>query len=263
MVSWLRAPPVVSEVRIEPVLRALDIAPTDALLVHASFSALSRKGHRPVELLDALLGYLREGTLAMPAMSWRSVNPDNPRFDTRSTPAITGILSETFRTAYATHRSLHPTHSLAACGLGARAITERHHLDATPCGPSSPWRLLAEQGGRIALLGVGMDTCTTVHCLEEVADPDKYLRDDIEEYICRDIAGGDHTVLTRRHRKLHRNFWKFEDLLREAGCVRYAELDGSPVVAFRADDLVRLGMDFMRANPLGTLAGPGERNKLM
>jgi aminoglycoside 3-N-acetyltransferase len=254
---------LIGDLQVDALLRALDAGRSDTVLIHASFSALSRKGHRAEALLDALQDYLHAGTLAMPAMSWRSVNLDNPLFDQRTTPAITGILSEMFRARYATHRSLHPTHSLAACGRAAGEITSRHHLDATPCGPSSPWSLLVEQDARVVMLGVGMDTCTLIHCLEEAVEPDKYLRDEVEEYVCRDRHGHEHDVRTRRHRKLVRNFWKFEDMIRAAGRVRYAELDGTPAFAFRARDLMRLGMDHMRSDPLGTLAGPYERSKLM
>jgi aminoglycoside 3-N-acetyltransferase len=254
---------LIADLQVPALLRALDAGPADTVVIHASFSALSRKGHRAEALLDGLSAHLRMGTLAMPAMSWRSVNPDHPLFDELKTPAITGVLSETFRTGYATHRSLHPTHSLAARGPLAAKITGTHHLDPTPCGRSSPWSILADVDALVVMLGVEMDCCTLVHCLEERTEPEGYLRDEVEEYVCRDRHGADHKVRTRRHRKIVRNFWKFETMMRESGRMRYANLEGSPVFAFRARDLMQIGMDHMRSNPLGTRAAHNERGKLM
>src|SRR5205823_3990184 len=86
------------------------------LLVHSSFKTLGREGHQPVGILQALREYLAQGTLLLPTMSWRYVKPASPVFDELQTPSNTGFLSELFRTRYATARSLHPTHSVAACG---------------------------------------------------------------------------------------------------------------------------------------------------
>ena len=71
-------------------------------------------------MIEALLGHLSGGTLVMPTMTWRTVTPDRPVWDELATPSHTGVLTEVFRTRYATARSIHPTHSVAACGPRTR-----------------------------------------------------------------------------------------------------------------------------------------------
>jgi aminoglycoside 3-N-acetyltransferase len=244
-------------------LADLGIGRGDTVLMHAAFAGLSRCGFRAEDVADQLVDALAAGTIAMPTMSWRAVNPDHPVFDERATPSITGVLTETFRTRCAGPRSLHPTHSVAAAGRAAAWLTADHHRDRTPCGPQSPWGRLAEADAVVVMLGCGMETCTLVHYLEETVAPDVYLRDEEETYRCIDRNGEEFAVTTRRHRKLVRNFHKFEALLRSRGLVRDGVLAGVPAFAFRARDLIALGMQHMHTDPFGTRAAPGEDGKLM
>ena len=48
---------------------------------------------------------MRGGNLFMPTMTWRTVTPDNPVWDEIDTPSHTGVLTEVFRTGYATRRT--------------------------------------------------------------------------------------------------------------------------------------------------------------
>jgi aminoglycoside 3-N-acetyltransferase len=249
--------------RMLDFLGALALPPDGVLLVHSAFRSLGQAGFEPEPVLEALAHYMADGTLLLPAMSWRAVNPANPVFDARTTPAITGILSESFRQRLATHRSLHPTHSFAGCGRRAGALLGSHHLDTTPCSDNSPFGLLASHGGHVLLLGVEMDSCTLVHHVEERFNPGRYLGPEIEDYRCTDLAGRTHTVRTRRHFKLMRNFWQFEERLAERGGVARAMLGGTQASAFAAAEMVAIISERLQRDPDGTLARPGERGKLM
>jgi aminoglycoside 3-N-acetyltransferase len=244
-------------------LDRLALPPDGVLLVHSAFKRLSDAGFEPEPVLEALAEYMGDGTLLLPAMSWRAVTPASPTFDARTTPAITGILSESFRQRLATHRSLHPTHSFAGRGRLAGALLGTHHLDTTPCSDNSPFGLLGPQGGHVLLLGVEMDSCTLVHHLEERFNPDRYLRPEIEKYSCTDLAGRTLPVRTRRHFKLMRNFWQFEDRLAERGGVARATLGATQASAFAAAAMVEVISERLQRDSDGTLARPGERGKLM
>jgi aminoglycoside 3-N-acetyltransferase len=244
-------------------LADLGIGRADTVLMHSAFAGLSRRGFRAEDVADQLVETLAAGTIAMPTMSWRAVNPDTPVFDERATPSITGVLTETFRTRCAGPRSLHPTHSVAAVGRAAAWLTADHHRDRTPCGPHSPWGRLAEADAVVVMLGCGMQTCTLIHHLEETVAPEVYLRDEEEAYRCIGRDGAAVDVTTRRHRKLVRNFHKFEALLRREARVRDAMLAGVTAFAFRARDLIALGMQHMHTDPFGTRAAPGEDGTLM
>ena len=201
----------------------------------------------------------------MPTMSWRAVNLENPFFDELSTPSITGVLTEMFRTQFATHRSLHPTHSVAGYGNLAESILSTHFLDGTPCSGRSPWGLLDDNDAYVMLLGVEMDSCTLVHHVEEMIAPDLYLQphENRQRYLCRDRHGREIEVYTRRHRRLNRNFWQFEDRLAESGKVNRQLIEDVWVRVFKAEDMVGVITRHLQSLPEGTMARPGERSKLM
>jgi len=247
------------------LLEALEIPRNGVLLIHSSFKGLSRAGFRAETVLKVLTNYLEPGTLLMPSMSWRSVNLESPFFDELSTPSITGVLSEVFRTQFATHRSLHPTHSVSGRGNLADSILSTHFLDDTPCSERSPWGLLDDNDAYIMLLGVEMDSCTLVHHVEETMAPNLYLHptEMRQRYLCRDRHDREIEVYTRRHLRLNRNFWQFEDRLAESGKVGRQLIEDVWVRAFNAKDMVDVITKHLQAFPDGTMARPGERSKLM
>ena len=171
-----------TEAAVARMLDAAGIAPDAALFVHAGFRGLARAGHDPDGFVRALAGYMRDGTLLMPAMSWRIVTPESPVFDARTTPGHVGVLAERFRTTLATHRSVHPTHSVAACGREAACATGTHHLDSIPCGPNSPHARLRGRNAHMLMLGCDLAACTAIHHAEETIAPGRYLDDRVETY---------------------------------------------------------------------------------
>ncbi|MEM7514276.1 MAG: AAC(3) family N-acetyltransferase [Bacteroidota bacterium] len=153
-------------------LKELGLLPGDTLLVHAAFSSLKTDGISPQEVLEWFLEYLgEEGTFCMPALSYKYVNKQNPCFDQRLTNSCVGILPETFRLMPGVRRSLHPTHSVCAIGKYAASLSENHHLDSTPCGKHSPFSLLPGLGGKILMLGCGLNPNTSMHAIEEHIKP--------------------------------------------------------------------------------------------
>src|SRR6185437_15742021 len=124
---------------VRGLLKEARIPAEGVLFVHCSFRRFHAHGFEVDRFIEALLAERRGGTLVMPAMSWRIVTPANPVFDELATPSHVGILAERFRTRFASHRSLHPTHSVAALGRRAAALTSGHHLDNTPCSLNSPY----------------------------------------------------------------------------------------------------------------------------
>lgn len=248
---------------VEQALRELGVPRDGVLLVHSSFKMLARAGFRPESFVAALADYMAPGTLLMPAMSWRAVNPASPVFDELSTPSITGILTELFRTQFATRRSLHPTHSVAGLGRDLDMLLGAHHLDDTPCSARSPWGRLAGLDARVLLLGVGMDTCTLMHHVEETIAPEIYFRPERERYLCRDRQGREVDVITRRTLRLPRNFWQFEEALDAEGGVRRHAIAQSPCIAFAARDMARIALNTLRERPDAIIARPGQRFRMM
>jgi len=119
-------------------------------------------------LLDALGP---DGTLLMPALSYTYVNAANPVFDVRRTPSNIGTIPEIFRTRAGTTRSVCPTHSVCGVGGQAERFLNTHHLDETPCGAHSPYRILRDAGGQILFIGCGLKPNTSMHGVEELVEP--------------------------------------------------------------------------------------------
>ncbi|WP_114750993.1 AAC(3) family N-acetyltransferase [Pleomorphovibrio marinus] len=144
----------------------------DNVLVHSSLSSLGTMTNKASMLCEALLEVLgREGTLLVPALSYRTVTKDHPYFDHAHTPSCVGGFTEFFRKFPGTYRSIHPTHSVCAYGKNAEMLTRQHLKDKTPVGPNSPFRLLQEMDGTLLFIGCGLKPNTSMHGVEELSQP--------------------------------------------------------------------------------------------
>ncbi len=153
-------------------LMAVGVRPGGALLVHSSLRALGPVPGGAETVIRGLLAALGdEGTLLLPALSYRHVNPKQPRFDVRLSPSNVGALAEYFRLREGTQRSLHPTHSICAVGPLASLLLRDHLLDTTPVGAHSPLHLLPQHNGQILMLGCGLRPNTSMHGVEELVEP--------------------------------------------------------------------------------------------
>ena len=240
------------------LLEEAGISDGETLLVHSAFRGLSRQGLRAEFFIEETLATLgRNGILLMPAMSWRIVTQLNPLFDVRITASNVGSLAETFRKQYAQSRSVHPTHSVAGWGPDVWSILEGHHKLTTPCPMSSAFGQIANRGGKILLLGVGLECCTTIHCAEEAFAPEIYL-DSLELaeiYFCRDWAGVWQEIRVQRHRKLPRDFEKFEPLLKAAGKLQSGRILTTDWMVIEAQGLLDLVTNALRHEARATLEG--------
>ena len=216
--------------------------PSDAvLIVHSALKGLSRQGFKAEGVIESMLEYLKAGTLLMPTMTWRTVTPENPVFDELATPSHTGVLTEVFLTRYATHRSLHPTHSFAWVGPGEKVLLHAHHLGNTPVPANSPYGLMRDYPAHILFIGVAFEMCTAIHHPEEVVAPDIYVKpmNEAEPYELRTRDGKIIPFLLRRHRRLNRDFNKFVEPLRAKGKLSSGRIGDVPWICVAARDLLR------------------------
>jgi len=236
-----------------PIFSRAKLPRDGALVVHSGIAALSRAGFRAEAMIETFLSYVPDGTLLMPTMTWRTVTVENPDWDELQTPSHTGTMSEIFRTDYAEARSIHPTHSAAACGRDAAALLSRHHVDETPVSAKSPYGLLRDRETTVLMIGVGLECVTAIHLPEELIALDVYVRPQVETYRCRDRHGVMHQVRTRRHWRLDRDFPKFGPPLQERGELEAGTIEGCPyqIVSMRA--LLRDVSAALNNNPRGTL----------
>jgi len=170
-------------------LAALGVLPGDTVLMHSSMKALGTD-ETPESFLNALCEYLGEkGTLLLPALTYSNVGEDQPLFSVRETEPCIGLLPRVFVKMQGVVRSMHPTHSCAAKGYRALEMTSRHHLDKTPVGENSPFRILADVDGKILMVGDINDHCTFMHGMEEIGNAPYCLNKHTTRYILEDYDG--------------------------------------------------------------------------
>jgi aminoglycoside 3-N-acetyltransferase len=188
-----------TEVRLARDLEASGLRRGGLALVHSSLSALGYVPGGPETVIRALLSALGpEGTLLLPALSYEHANPQRPFFDVLHTPSNVGAIPEYFRTRPGTLRSVCPTHSVCGVGPQAHAALDEHALDDTPCGPRSPFRRLRDLGGQVVFLGCGLRPNTSMHGVEELAQP-PYLFGDMVTYRIRWPDGHESEQRCRAH----------------------------------------------------------------
>jgi aminoglycoside 3-N-acetyltransferase len=240
-----------------PILRKCGVPRDGVLVVHSAIARLSRNGYAAEALTESFLDHVADGTLIMPTMTWRTVTPKNPVWDEVATASHTGVLSEIFRTRYASNRSIHPTHSVAAYGRAAAVLLGRHHIDDSPVSANSPYGLMREHDAHIMMLGVGLETCTAIHFAEETIAADIYLRPpaSAETYQCRDRNGVVHTVCTRRHWRLDRDFPKFAPPLAAKNVLHMGQIENCPYTIVSLRDLLQEVTAALHADKHATLRG--------
>lgn len=140
----------------------------DSVIAHTSCRSLGPVEGGADTVIEALLEAVGpQGNLMLPTFNYTSPRPE-PYYDPAETPCRTGIIPEIGRRRPGVVRSLHPTHSVAALGPDADALT-RGHLEGRAMGIGSPIDRLAQMGGKVLLLGVGHTSNSMVHVGEERA----------------------------------------------------------------------------------------------
>jgi aminoglycoside 3-N-acetyltransferase len=221
------------------------------VIVHSAFRELGRQGWQAEAVIEALKHRLAEGTLLMPTMTWRTVTPAANVFDELATPSHTGILTELFRRGHAQARSLHPTHSVAGWGRNLDHLLGGHHLGCTPCPPDSPYGRMRSLNAFVLLLGVGMESCTAVHFIEERITPDLTLCpiERMESYLLRDRHGVTRPMKLRRHQRLDRDFHQFGREMLVRGEMVQGDFGGVPWRLFPIAALYPIVEAALTANP--------------
>lgn len=159
--------------------RALGLGAGDAVIVHASMSALGSVRGGPATVVESLLRAVGPGgTVVAPTFTPQVAAPDSAHeaasapadvdgggaavFDRVATPSVMGAIPEALRLRADAMRSDHPQSSVAAVGLHAEQITATTPL-AFALGRNSPFGRLYDLDGKILLIGVGHDRNSFLH----------------------------------------------------------------------------------------------------
>jgi aminoglycoside 3-N-acetyltransferase len=192
-----------------------------------------------------------DGTLLLPALSYEYVGKLNPVFDALRTPSCVGAIAEYFRLRPGTLRSVHPTHSVCAIGVQAASITGDHQLDHTPVGPHSPFRKLRDLGGQLLFLGCGLRPNTSMHGVEELAEP-PYLYGEMISYRLV-LADGRELMLDSRHHGFQgyrQRYDRLEPLLDQGTELRVGKVLDAQAHLLEAQSMWQVALAAYRRDPL-------------
>jgi aminoglycoside 3-N-acetyltransferase len=169
-------PVAVDQGQIDAALRDAGLGEGDALFFQSAMSAFGSIEGGPDTVIAAIEAVVGPGGLiAMPAFPLDRPAIDylnaHPVFDLRNTPSKMGAISELFRTAEGTLRSVHPTHSISARGPGAGELVAGHERAETPFGAGTPFERLIERDAHQVWFGSGVGALTVYHAYECLRQP--------------------------------------------------------------------------------------------
>ncbi len=207
---WARQPSAGQEaVSLEQIMSALESVGLSSgrhVAVHSSWENLRGLDERPSRVLAALSELVgKRGTLLMPSHPLVSKSSGPPLFDLERTPSSVGLLTECLRREPGVVRS--PVPEAPVCALGEDALEYgvdfRSESGGTPYGKGSPWHRLAERGGLVVFLGIGvMRSNTMQHVAFDVLGDENPIRDYYGETTWRVVRSGrEETWTIRRHRR--------------------------------------------------------------
>jgi aminoglycoside 3-N-acetyltransferase len=167
---------------IEEDLRAIGLYAGDTVLVHSSLKQIGYAVGGPHAIIQALMNVVTDvGTVVMPAfttgysdpMEWKSppapqgwadvIRANLPPFDAVATPSEhMGVIAELFRGYPEVRRNTHPVLSYAAWGTEAESVVTGHTLEMMD-GENSPLARIYDLDGKVLLIGVDYDSCTSIH----------------------------------------------------------------------------------------------------
>jgi aminoglycoside 3-N-acetyltransferase len=211
---------------LDEALRAVVPEDCNGLFVHSSLSRCGYFVGGPEMIVQSLLA--RADNLCMPTHTYCYPTADGgppPVFDPRETPSLVGALTDFFWRMDGARRSLHPTHSVAAIGPMAPALTAGHETCDTPCGDGTPYAKMIAADFAVVMLGATLNAYTFFHTAEHDARvPYLYYPEPLDLRV-RDASHREFIVrMWRQDMRVPRRFAPMDQELEAAGLLRRIRL---------------------------------------
>lgn len=204
---------IVSKKEIIKGLKFIGLSRGDNVIVHSSLASFGKIQGGADTVIDALLEVVgNEGTVLMP-----SFDSTDKIFDIHKSNTTFGAVPTAFWKRKNALRSRHPLASVAAIGAKAEWFIENHENADTAHCENTPYKKLAEIGGKILLLGVDQDRNTFLHTPESIARL-QYLRPANGSYV--DTSGKVREKTWPYFPGPHRNFIGLQSWFESSGLVK-------------------------------------------
>lgn len=199
--------------------------------------------------LDAVTEFMEDGLLLLPSHSWDNVNREQPVYSVSDTPVCIGIVPELFRNRPSVHRSLHPTHAVAAHGAAAEAFVAGQERFHTPCHPDSCYGRILKEDATVLMIGVNFSRNTLIHCIEEIADVPGRLNSEAHPLVTSDQFGQKHDCHQYRHiGNISENYPKMEKHMRSQGLMHDVKIGQAETRMFSAGDLLETTLRLLKSD---------------
>lgn len=164
-------------------IRKMGVKPNDLLTVHTALRAVGNietEGKSGAHILiEALKDAVPQGLLLIPSHTFKNIR-EEPVFNIRETMHCIGTVPSVAVTlaneAYdrgdkTCIRSFHVSHSVVAFGEKALEYTEGDRKAESAMSDGGSYAKLYEQGGKILLIGIGIECNTFIHRAYEALEP--------------------------------------------------------------------------------------------
>jgi aminoglycoside 3-N-acetyltransferase len=222
-------------------LRSLGLHEGDRYVMHSSLRSFGTVAGGSETVVEAMVESVSPGgTVIVPTMTFGAP------FDRTASPSRCGRITETFRLHPDAVRSNHPTHSVAGIGPDAARLLEGHK-NTLPNGPESPLGKLASEGGFVVLAGATHAGNTVIHIVQHLAGMPIFTK-----YREVEVRGDDGIVRVERVMipGCSRGFVRLEPFIAARGAQRTARIGESEVRFMRASDIIEIGLEAVRRDPL-------------
>ena len=230
-------------------IKSLGIQPADVLTVHTSLKSIGRIDDREATgaevLISALKSCVPDGLLVIPSHTYANIL-ETPVFDIQRTmPCIGAVPCVAVQMANRAWehrdntciRSFHPSHSVVAFGKDAYDFVKDERSSQMPMADNGCYDKLYHMGGKILLIGVGLERNTFIHRIDEtfcdtylaegsIAPLDKYPITNI------DYDGSVHPRLARNCNQPapSRYYPQYQSLLEKAGALHYGKIGNASAI---------------------------------
>lgn len=252
----LEATPTVSKEDMAAAFNQVGVYAGNTVLIHSSLKSLGHVEGGPLSVIDAIKETVTEnGTVVFPTLVQKDFLNAYRNWDIRHSPSDVGWITEVFRLLPDSIRSDQATHSVAAWGRGAAALTAEHSAYGPRMGVfgdycfsySSPWQKMYLQQARIVFIGVSINYNTFKHFVEY----------SLVEHYCNSIVdlGRKCAAMSKLARHGVPGVWPFhdytqsEDLLKERGLFTYARCGNALFTSIKANDYVDHVLQAFKAAP--------------
>ena len=211
-------------------IKDMGITSEDTVVIHTSYKSIGEVEGGIDGFIDAFKEYLSEGLFIIPTHTWGVVTKENPIYDVRSAIPCIGAVPKVAAFRKDGIRSLHPTHSVWVTGKKAKEFILGEELATTPAPLGGCWSRLDSLGAKILLIGVGNNSNTFIHAVDEKANLDDRLAQTSWDVTIIDHDGRKITHSYRNHGKTgSENFDNYEKMFIEKGVQTFGKLGESQV----------------------------------